>query len=267
VRPELTLGEAVRQGAAILERGGIDAPRLTAEVLLARAMDVERVYLTAHSNDRLTELAWVHYGRWLTERLGGKPTQYIVRRQEFYGREFLVAPQVPIPRPETEHVVERALELEAFDGPIVDCGTGSGCIAVTLALELRRTVFAVDRAPVEIARENARRLGARVEFWCGDLLTALRGAALIVTNPPYVPAGDTLPREVRDWEPPAALFAGADGLDAWRRIVHQTPQGAWLVGEIDSRADMLPLFDDSWSDIEVRPDLAGKPRVISAHRR
>ncbi|MDX2180193.1 MAG: peptide chain release factor N(5)-glutamine methyltransferase [Bryobacteraceae bacterium] len=272
MRPELRLGDAVRQGTKILARGGVDSPRLTAEVLLAHALGVERVYLIAHSEDRLTELAWIHYGRWLHERLSGKPTQYITRKQEFYGREFSVAPGVLIPRPETELAVERAIELARdLRGPIVDVGTGSGSIAVTLACELRRRVYAVDLAPVELARANARRHNADVVFWRGDLLTALRNAALIVTNPPYLPDGDALPREVGEWEPPLALYGGPDGLAVWRRIIEQTPAGAWLVGEIDSRADMLPLFDNAfsgkrWEHVEIRPDLADKPRVLSARR-
>lgn len=273
MRPELSLGEAARQGSEILARGGIEAPRLTAEILLAHALGVERVYLFAHSEDRLTELAWIHYGRWLNERLSGKPTQYITRKREFYGREFAVAPGVLIPRPETELVVERAIEIApSAEGAIVDVGTGSGCIAVTLACELRRRVYAVDLASVELARENAKKNNAEVVFWQGDLLTAVRRAGMIVSNPPYLPDGDPVPREVGEWEPPLALYGGPDGLDVWRRIVEQTPPGAWLVGEIDSRAEMLPLFDSPslggrWEHIEIRPDLAGKPRVLSAYRR
>lgn len=267
MQPELTLGQALDQGAKLLADAGIVAPRLTAEVLLAHALGRDRTYLMAHSPDRLPELAWIHYGRWLHERIGGKPTQYITRKQEFFGREFEVALGVLIPRPETEHVIERALELPVFDGPIVDAGTGSGCIAITLSLELRRRVFAFDVMAPSIARRNAARLGADVLFWRGDWLTALRSAALIVSNPPYIPWGDVLAKEVGGWEPGEALFSGVDGLDAWRSLIAQTPNGAWLIGEIDARAAMLPLFDSTWDDIEVRNDLAGLPRVLSARRR
>ncbi len=267
MQPELSLGEAVRQGARLLEDGGIDAPRLTAEVLLAHALGRERSYLYAHSTDRLPELAWIHFGRWLHERLQGKPTQYITRRQEFYGRDFEVGPGVLIPRPETEHVIEAVLSLPKIAGPIVDVGTGSGCIAITLSLELRRSTIACDIAPMDIARRNAKRLEAGVHFFYGDLLMAVRTASLVVTNPPYIPSGDTLSREVAAWEPHRALFAGSDGLDAWRRIIEQTPGGSWLVGEIDSRADMLSLFGSSWEHQEIRPDLAGRARVVVAHRK
>jgi release factor glutamine methyltransferase len=267
VRPLLTLKQALDQGTRILERGGVDSPRLTAEILLAHALGRERVYLMTHPEELLTELAWIHYGRWLHERLSGKPVQYITRKQEFWGREFEVGPEALIPRPETEHVVERTLEIGAPAGPVIDVGTGSGCIAITLALEWRRTVFACDIGPLELARRNARRLGAAVEFFQADLLAPVRAAAMIVSNPPYVPSGDELPREVRDWEPPGALFAGPDGLDLWRRLIRETPRGCWLIGEIDARANMRPLFGDDWVDFETRADLAGRPRVVSARRR
>lgn len=271
MQPDLTLGQAVRQGAELLEREGVEAPRLTAEVLLAHALGKDRTYLIAHSNDRLSELAWIHYGRWLHERMGGKPTQYITRQQEFYGRTFHVEPGVLIPRPETEHLIEAVLELPSIEGPIVDVGSGSGCIAITLALELKRTVFAVDISgrALEIARGNAHQLGADVQFLEGDLLTAVGSAALVVSNPPYVPALDELAREVRDWEPELALFGGEDGLDVWRRLVPQAARvlmpGGWLIGEIDARAEMAPLFG-GWCEFQVLPDLAGRPRIVRARR-
>ena len=267
MRPDLTLKQALDQGTQILERGGIDPARLTAEVLLAHALGRDRVYLMTHPQEQLTELAWIHYGRWLNERLGGKPTQYITRKQEFWGREFEVSPDVLIPRPETEHVIERALEIGAPDGPVIDVGTGSGCIAITLALEWRRTIFASDIGPLDVARRNAERLGAEVDFFHADLLAPIRTAAMIVSNPPYVPSGDELPREVRDWEPRRALLAGPDGLDIWRRLIAETPRGCWLIGEVDSRAHMRPLFGADWVDFETRPDLAGRQRVVSARRR
>ncbi len=109
----------------MLEEAGVTAPRLTAEVLLGHALGRERVYLFAHPEELLTELTWIHYGRYLHQRLQGQPTQYITQKQEFYGREFRVSPAVLIPRPETEHVVERALGLGG-EGAVVDVGTGSG---------------------------------------------------------------------------------------------------------------------------------------------
>src|SRR5215472_19252429 len=120
----MTVRTALRQGTELLEERAVGVPRLTAEVLLSHAMRVERVYLFAHPEQELAEVEWLHYGRYLHERLSGKPTQYITKRQEFYGREFHVTPDVLIPRPETEHVVEVALRrLAERSGPVIDVGT------------------------------------------------------------------------------------------------------------------------------------------------
>src|ERR1700733_3917492 len=130
---------ALLQGQQLLEGAKVDAPRLNAEVLLAHAIGCGRTWLYAHSDEELGELWWIHYGRYLHQRMQGKPTQYITGRQEFYGREFRVTPDVLIPRPETEHLVETALPWAS--GNIVDIGTGSGTIAVTLALETGARIF------------------------------------------------------------------------------------------------------------------------------
>src|SRR5579859_6170751 len=131
----MTLQQALLQGTKLLEDAGIAVPRLTAEVLLAHALGQERTFLYAHSEQELEQVEWLHYGRYLHERLNGKPTQYITGRQEFYGREFRVTPDVLIPRPETEHVVELALAVAPGARRILDIGTGSGALAVTLQLE------------------------------------------------------------------------------------------------------------------------------------
>src|ERR1051325_10955121 len=123
----MTVQTALLQGTALLEKAAVPVPRLTAEVLLSHAMRRERIYLFAHPEQVLREVEWIHYGRYLHERLQGKPTQYITHKQEFYGREFRVTRDVLIPRPETELVVETA--LEARGGRILDIGTGSGAIA------------------------------------------------------------------------------------------------------------------------------------------
>src|SRR5882672_5090081 len=130
----MTVRTALLQGTQLLEDGAVGVPRLTSEVLLAYALHVERVYLFAHPEQELREVEWLHYGRYLHERLKGKPTQYITRRQEFYGREFRVSPDVLIPRPETEHVVEVALQTARTARRILDVGAGSGALAVTLQL-------------------------------------------------------------------------------------------------------------------------------------
>src|SRR5215813_11022526 len=135
---------ALLQGQRLLEEAKIAAPRLTAEVLMARAIGRDRSWLYANYDEELRELWWIHYGRYLHERLKGKPTQYITGRQEFYGREFRVTPEVLIPRPETEHSVEIALEWARGARRIVDIGTGSGAIGITLSLETQASVLCTD---------------------------------------------------------------------------------------------------------------------------
>src|SRR3982751_3876609 len=138
----MTVQTALLQGTKLLEDAGTAAARLTAEVLLAHALHRGRTYLYAYPEHVLSEIEWIHYGRYLHERLRGKPTQYITGRQEFYGREFRVTPDVLIPRPETEHVVEAALKTRGRR--VLDVGTGSGALAVTLQLETGAEVWATD---------------------------------------------------------------------------------------------------------------------------
>src|SRR5579863_1812922 len=139
---------ALLQGQKLLEDGGVSVPRLTAEVLLMRATGHDRACLYAHGDDELIEVWWIHYGRYLHQRIQGQPTQYITGRQEFYGREFRVTPDVLIPRPETEHLIEAALARSP--NTILDIGTGSGAIGVTLALETKARVVATDVSPAAL---------------------------------------------------------------------------------------------------------------------
>ncbi|MGO9230166.1 MAG: peptide chain release factor N(5)-glutamine methyltransferase [Bryobacteraceae bacterium] len=307
----MTLHTALSQGTRLLEDGGVAVPRLTAEVLLAHAMGRDRSYLFAHGEQELTEMEWLHYGRSLHRRLQGMPTQYITQRQEFYGREFRVTPDVLIPRPETEHVVEvalrhvlpgrqdsglakdRSLTVAAPGGAatmgsgshhklpvdppvrILDIGTGSGALAVTLALEIGAETWATEISPAAaaVAARNAAALGAGVHIVACDLAGAIAAGSmsLIVSNPPYVPLAqrDGLQREVRDYEPHAALFAGPTGFEIYRRIVAGAPRvlrpGGWLVMELGfgCEASVRKMLG-AWREIEVTPDLAGIPRVIAA---
>ncbi|MGB9459082.1 MAG: peptide chain release factor N(5)-glutamine methyltransferase [Bryobacteraceae bacterium] len=272
----MTLLTALLQGTRLLEDGGIAVPRLTAEVLLAHALGRDRAWLFAHSEQELAELEWLHYGRYLHQRLQGMPTQYVTKRQEFYGREFRVTPDVLIPRPETEHVAEVALRhLDAAPFRILDIGTGSGALAVTLALETGAETWATEISPAaaSVAARNALTLGARVHIVACDVADAITGGSmsLIVSNPPYVPLAqrDGLQREVRDFEPHAALFAGLTGFEIYRRIVADAPRllrpGGWLIMELGfgCEAGVRALLA-GWRDIEVTPDLAGIPRVIAA---
>jgi release factor glutamine methyltransferase len=272
----MTVRQALQQGTELLEKSGIGAPRLTAEVLLAHAVRQPRQWLYAHATDQLRELWWIHYGRYLHERLNGKPTQYITGVQEFYGREFRVNPSVLIPRPETEMLVEAVLEKELPPGPIADIGTGSGAIAITLALELpqRAPVIAVDisQSALDVAQDNASRLApGAVAFFQGDLLEAFatQSLACIVSNPPYIPKSqaETLQQEVIAHEPHLALFSDEDGMHHYRRIIEQSRRvlkpGGWLILELafDAVPKLLPLLPSS---AEIRNDLAGHPRVVIA---
>lgn len=275
----MTVRKALRHACRLLEEGAVPVPRLTAEVLLCHTLRRERAWLYAHPEEELSEAARLDYERSLRERLEGKPTQYITRRQEFYGREFLVTPDVLIPRPETEHVVETALEAGRRARAILDVGCGSGAIAVTLSLELSRPVWASDisLAALAVAAENARRLGAEVRFLAGDVTEAVAGRSLdlVVSNPPYVPLNEQagLQREVREWEPRLALFSGPAGLDMYRRLAADAARvlrpGGWLVLELGFKtaAPVRELLAASWEDVRIVPDLAGFERVLAARLR
>jgi len=233
----------------------------------------ERSWLFTHSDEELREVWWIHYGRYLHERMQGKPTQHITGVQEFYGREFRVTPDVLIPRPETEHVIEAALGLNAKR--IVDVGTGSGAIAITLALETAAQVVGTDisLAALRVAAANA--LGSTVRWLACDLGSALAGSGfdLVVSNPPYIAARDksTLQREVRDYEPEVALYGGADGLAIYSRLVPEAERllapGGWLVMELGhTSGEAVRGMLGAWRNVEIRKDLANLPRVILAQR-
>jgi release factor glutamine methyltransferase len=277
----LTVHAALLQGTELLEKGAIPAPRLTAEVLLSQAMHCDRAYLYAHSEDELTRRAWIHYGRYLDERLRGKPTQYITHLQEFYGRNFYVNRKVLIPRPETEHLVEAGIGwLRARGGGrVLDVGTGSGAIAITMALESGSAVLASDisQGALAVAERNRRSHGAAVGFFAADLLEAVAAETidLLIANPPYVPGADAanMQSEVRDWEPHVALFAGETGFEIYQRLVcgarKAVRRGGRLLMELgyQSLQGVREMLRAEWTDIEVISDLAGLPRVIGATRR
>ncbi len=274
----LTVQAALLQGTELLERASIGVPRLTAEVLLCHAMRCERAFLYAHGSDQLSELEWIHFGRYLNERLKGKPTQYITHRQEFFGREFYVNADVLIPRPETEHLVEAALEYVRENAParMLDVGTGSGAIAITLALESRREVLASDisLSALRVAERNRQTHGACVPLFAADLLTAVseRSIDLLVSNPPYVPGADAanMQSEVRDWEPHVALFAGDSGLEIYEHLIGAARRvikpGGRLLMELGYRSleSVRAMLANDWGEIQVSSDLAGLPRVIGA---
>jgi release factor glutamine methyltransferase len=267
----MTIRTALAQGSELLGREGIAEPRLTAEVLLGHAVHCDRTYFYAHPEQELREVEWLHYGRYLDERMKGKPTQYITRVQEFYGREFRVSRDVLIPRPETELLVEIAIRKGS--GVVIDIGTGSGAIAITLSLELRRRVIATDLSSeaLVIAKANAAKLGADVDFIECDLFKCVAdGAAdMVVSNPPYVALADraTLQREVRDWEPSLALFGGGNGLCVYERLIPEALRvlkpGGTLALELGAgQAEAVSALASNWSNVQLFSDLAGIPRVL-----
>lgn len=275
-----TLRQLLAQAAAELERGGIAEPRLTAAALLLHVLGRDRAYLYAHPEAQLTPEQQTLWETLVAQRSTGAPLQYITGTQEFYGRSFRVSPAVLIPRPETEQVVEAALERLPGDAParVVDVGTGSGCIAITLALgRPQATVLATDiSAPaLAVARENAQTLQARVQFVEGDLLAGLVAPFdLIVSNPPYIADRElgTLQPEVRGHEPRVALAAGPLGTEIYARLIPQAAAalraGGWLVLELgySSAEAVRAMLGAAWEEIETRRDLQGWERVLVARR-
>jgi len=255
---------------------------MNAETLLMFVLNSDRAYLYAHPEYVLTSDEHARYDEAIAERSTGKPAQYITGHQEFWGMDLIVSPAVLIPRPETEHVIETVLELARMkQAPrIVDVGTGSGCIALALAMEMPwARVEAVDISPaaLEVARANAHRLQLdhRIIFQQRDLMAGAPAATydFVVSNPPYVPESEPekAQREVREFEPKVAVFAGESGLEVYSRLAPQArvalKPGGWLVVEIGfSLAATVHELVKDWAEVRVTPDLQGIPRVVAARR-
>lgn len=253
--------------------------RLEARVLLAHALKVDRAWLIGHDRDTPSPEHQKTIGELISRRVSGEPVAYILGEREFYGRMFMVTPDVLIPRPETELLVEAALERLPQDRParILDLGTGSGCIAISLALERPDCeVTAVDLSPtaLAVATQNASKLGSRLHFLLSDWFNTLPPLQydLIVSNPPYIELTDVhlrqgdLPRE-----PTQALVSGIDGLDAIRRIAaesppHLLPGGALLLehGWLQSEAVQSLLIRAGYRRTLSCQDLSGIRRIVIA---
>ena len=265
-------------------------PASEARLLLGYVLDRPAAWLIAHDDDMLEEADLLRFASLVARRKGGEPVAYLVGHREFYGREFAVSPAVLIPRPETEMLVDLALAQEVGVGAtakctatgatsILDLGTGSGCIAVTLALEIRQAeVTAVDAsaAALSVARENAERLGATLRLQQSNWFDQLAGETfdLIVANPPYIATTDPhlCAGDLRH-EPEPALAGGADGLDAIRQIVagaprHLRPRGRlWLEHGYDQAAAVHELLAAAgFDDIQQHRDVAGIVRVSGGRR-
>jgi release factor glutamine methyltransferase len=300
---ERSVRALLRRGLEVLRTAGVPSHTLAAELLLLHVTLQDRARLYGHPEEILPDEAAEAYLDLLKRRASGIPTQHLTRKQEFWGLPFEVTPDVLIPRPETEHLLEVALDrlavreirsgrhphLTGRNVTFVDIGTGSGCIAIALAKELpAATAYATDisRAALEVARRNAARHGfsRRIQFCESNLLSAFASPDnsrapldfdLIISNPPYISIreADSLPVEVSGHEPHVALFGGEEGYELYGALIPQAARhlkaGGLLVLELgyNSLSAVEPLLDVStWTNPSVTKDLAGIPRVISAER-
>lgn len=263
--------EALTASTDALRAAGIDEPRLDAELFLAAATGWDRARLVAQPDAAIPPAASRRFAEMVRRRLRREPVAYILGRRGFRRLELAVDPRVLIPRPETELLVELALELRP--DRVLDVGTGSGAVALAIADEMPRcAVIAVDTSPaaLELARENAERTGLkdRVEFALGTFPPTEGGFELVVANLPYVSEAewDGLQPEVKEWEPREALLAGADGLEAIRAVIPGLSGKARVLaleigtGQAEAVEELLRAA--GFDAIETRADLAGIPRVV-----
>jgi release factor glutamine methyltransferase len=286
----MTLAEAINNAATVLSTAGITNARLDAEVLLSHIIMKDRVWLITHRDDALDDNHQRDFADVIRRRTRREPLQHIIGNQEFWGLEFKVSPDVLIPRPETEFIIEAALAIVHDRNTlvrIIDLCTGSGCIAVSLAKELTAArIIATDASEkaLVVARENTRRHGVseQIRFLPGDLFEPLeeldiRGQIdIIVSNPPYVQAGDlsTLQPEVRNYEPEMALIAGPEGTEMAKRIIRLAPEylkkNGTLIMEMGlGQAEALTRMVEAtgaFYNPELVNDLAGIERVIIARK-
>ncbi|MBI3949520.1 MAG: peptide chain release factor N(5)-glutamine methyltransferase [Acidobacteria bacterium] len=279
----MTIQEAIIAATRDLTEAGVEDPRTTARFLLAHLLQKDRTYLITHFDEPLDEAPLRQFQAWVGKRASGVPLQYITGHQEFYGLDFVVTPNVLIPRPETELMVEDVLERNQKPSPlIIDVGTGSGCLAVTLAVRINQSrvvALEISEPALRVARRNAQRHGAedRILFLVSDLFSALTPEApgiqadFIVSNPPYVSDAelDSLPREVAEHEPRTALLAGPDGLAFFRRLLAESPAflqpGGVLILEMGfgQHTSITALVDlSTWRVEKVVPDLQGIQRTL-----
>jgi release factor glutamine methyltransferase len=285
----VTVGGLARQGTMMLRRAGIAQAAEETAWLLERALRLTQLELRLNESQAVEGERLGRAQALLARRAGREPLQYLLGTQEFCGLEFEVEPSVLIPRPETEGLVEAVARLEPDDRPVIaDIGTGSGCIAVSLARRLPRAVlYATDcsAAALRVARRNAERhsVAARIT-WCeGDLLEPLRAKGLagqvniLVSNPPYIAEREweALQPEVRVYEPRVALAGGEDGLAVYRRFVPESADllcdGGWLIVEVgQGQAEPVRALIDAterYGAVDIRQDQAGIARVVCAQRK
>jgi len=277
----VTIGEALRKTRAQLAMRG-DESRRDASLLLAHVVGRDGAWLLAHEREEIDDATQARFAHMVARRAAGEPVAYITGEAWFYGSRFRVTPDVLVPRPESEHLVEAALAFVRARGQkplrVSDVGTGSGALAIALALaQPELEIEAIDRssAALEVARANARECGVneRVHFHVGDMLENAELAPFdaIVANLPYVPSAELRPRpDPTAFEPRLALDGGADGLDAYRRLLAQAPGHLALGGGLFMEAgssNALALAELARlvfprARVEVRPDYAGLARLV-----
>lgn len=276
------------EATRVLVERGIETARLDAEVLLSHTLQRPRLAFYSNPGQPLSPQQKSQYWDLVERRGRGEPVAYIVGEKEFFSLSFLVDRSVLIPRPETEGVVEAALEAlrpmeKGRAATFFDVGTGSGAIAVAILVNRPESrAFASDISPaaLDVARRNAERhgVGDRLTLLEGELFAGFGGEVdLVVANPPYVGENERecLSSEVSDFEPPGALFTDGDGLAVIRRLIRNAPDhlpdGGWLISEMGygqgGEVGDLLRADGRWTDIDIRKDLAGIPRVAIARKR
>jgi release factor glutamine methyltransferase len=280
----LSIAETLKKGESILAEHKVAEPRRDAVTLLAFVTDRDRVFFYAHPEHEISVSEHQKFHELLNRRANHEPLQYITGRQEFFRLDFEVTTAVLIPRPETEMIVENAIELLRHGGNVCEVGIGSGCIAISILVNRPdATAVGLDVSPeaLAVALRNAEkhRVADRLRLLNSDVFSALSPDSefdMIVSNPPYVPAADIegLPPEVRDFEPHAALTDGRDGTSIIRRIINQARDllrpGGVLLMEIGfdqsvAVAEIFPRY--IWDTIEFLADLQGIPRMVRARRR
>ncbi|MBS3809469.1 MAG: peptide chain release factor N(5)-glutamine methyltransferase [Desulfobacterales bacterium] len=285
-----TVLDALQWTAGFFDSRHIDAPRLTAELLLAEVLGLNRIDLYIRHDQPLLDNELARYREVIRRRAKREPLAYILEKKEFWDLEFIVAPEVLIPRPETEHLVEAALERLPEDADnikrVIDLGTGCGAIVVSLAVYRPQNLyFGVDRSyrAVRVAKENAKRndSGQRLHLFVGDWLEPVNSGAcgfdMIVSNPPYIPSAqiDSLEPEIHNFEPRLALDGLEDGLFAIRAIIDTAPRhldsGGFLLMEIgyDQKDAVTTLCQKTgcYRDIEFVRDYGGHNRVAVLQKR
>ncbi len=251
------------------------SPKLEAQLLAAKALGVERSWILAHSEEMIQP---TEFDLLLERRLKNEPLAYILGSREFYGRIFQVEKGVLIPRQETETLIDAVLLSLPMDQhvAVLDIGTGTGCIAITLKLErpsLEVIAIDISNDALEIANKNAKTLGAEVKFLLSNGLTNMPKEIkfdCIVSNPPYIQKGCVLPPEIRSFEPEIALYGGQDGLDFYRRFAREIkpylkPNGLLILEAGDHQADDIQKIFEAkcWKTVHIYKDLIGMPRVIA----